>query len=285
MNNYCTNCGTRLGKKDFACKNCGAPIIDLPIGYKFKSNAQKQKQKKILTTLIIIILVCGVISGGKVIFTEIRISNLKDDYVIPYIKANYPVNNATIEFKEAGKCVVSGNCYFNTLSGCDGSSCEPYKYLNRFKCKSYYYNATINGEKFTITVFKKDGEFGVVEGKNIYGLDRKLSEDELSIADIEDTYVVPYVSEKYSEEPTSIKFSETGKCIIKGNCTFDRGGCDGTSCVPYEYLNKSECRSYYFEVVINDVKHTITAYYKDGVYNVVEGKNIYGEDENKEIEQ
>ena len=29
MNNYCTNCGNKLNKKDIKCDNCGTAVIDL----------------------------------------------------------------------------------------------------------------------------------------------------------------------------------------------------------------------------------------------------------------
>lgn len=276
MNNYCTNCGTRLGSKDFACNNCGIPIVDIPIGYKFKSNQQKKKQKKILTVIAAIMLLCVSLVVGKIVFTEIKIKKLEKDYVLPFIKENYPINSATVKFSDAGKCVISGDCYTNFGSGCDGSSCEPYKYMDRFKCKSYYYDANINGKNFTITVFKKDGKYGVVEGKNIYGKDKEKNE-EADIDRLEEDYVLPYIKEKYYIDDPVINYLESGKCIISGSCLHDRGGWD-SPCEEYKYLNEDECKSYYFESKINGETHTFTVFNRDGVYNVVEGKNIYGTD-------
>lgn len=176
MNNYCTNCGTRLGSKDLACKNCGTPVVDLPIGYRFKTKAQKEKQKKTITILVAVFVTVVVLAIMHEVALNLKIKSLQNKYVLPYVVKTYNVNNPKIKFKEAGRCIISGDCYINLGSGCDQSYCEEYRFLSRFKCKSYYYNVFINGKEYTITVFKKDGKYNVVTGKNIYGLDEEQND-------------------------------------------------------------------------------------------------------------
>ena len=178
MNNYCTNCGNKLGSSDLVCKNCDTPVVDLPIGYEFKSKTQKANDKKSLKKIILIILFIVIIPFLRIVFEEVKIEFLKNKYLVPYIKEKYYVNNPDIKFTEAGRCIISGECYFNFGSGCDQSYCEPYKYLNRFKCKSYYFDFYYYGENHILTVFKKEGSYYVVEGKNIYGLDEYEFESE-----------------------------------------------------------------------------------------------------------
>lgn len=85
------------------------------------------------------------------------------------MKKNFKENDYSIEYMSSGKCVVSGNCMFDPLFGCDGGVCQEYTFLEG--CKSYYYSVEIKDETYTITVFYKDKVYSVIEGENIYGLD------------------------------------------------------------------------------------------------------------------
>ena len=52
-------------------------------------------------------------------------------------------------------------------------------YTDPVKTKGYTnLSGNLNGKSKTITVFKKDGSYSVVEGKNIYGLDSEKDEEE-----------------------------------------------------------------------------------------------------------
>lgn len=166
MNNYCTNCGNKLNKNDLVCQNCNTPIIDLPYNYIYKSPQKKRINKIIIISLSILVSLIILIILGYIL----KINVLKTKYVEKYILDNYPNQKYTIKYNSSGKCIVSGNCYYNWGSGCDQNSCDEYKYLNRFKCRSYYYNVKIDKKNFIITVFRKGLKYSVVEGKNIYGI-------------------------------------------------------------------------------------------------------------------
>ncbi len=186
MNNYCTNCGKKLEKDDLACKACNTPIIDLPYNYDYKSPEKKETTRKILTILGICILCVIVFFIAKDVINRIKISKMQKEYIEPYLKENYSNLNYSIKYNSSGKCIISGNCYFDPVMGCDGGACQEYKYLDDNNCKSYYYSIKSDTKEFLLTVVNRNNHFFVVEGKNIYGMDKENDEDIIS-SDSKDT--------------------------------------------------------------------------------------------------
>ena len=177
MNNYCTNCGKELEKNDLVCKNCNTPIIDLPYNYDYKSPEAKERTRKILTILGICIMCMIVFFFAKGVINKIKISKLQKAYIEPFLKENYSNLNYSIKYNSSGKCIISGNCYFDPVKGCDGGVCQEYRYLDEKDCKSYYYSIKSNTKEFILTVVNRNNQFFVVEGKNIYGKDKEIYKD------------------------------------------------------------------------------------------------------------
>ena len=180
MNNYCTNCGKKLEKNELVCKNCNTSIIDLPYNYVYKSPKKKKMQKNILIIIGVCILCFLVFSFSKKIIEKVKIDKLQKNYVEPYLERNYSNVNYSIKYDSSGKCIISGDCYFDPSMGCDGHVCHQYEYLNENECKSYYYHIKTDDDidadnEFIITVFNKDDLYSVVEGKNIYGTDKNIN--------------------------------------------------------------------------------------------------------------
>ena len=175
MNNYCTNCGKKLKEKEYYCTTCGTPIISLPKGY--IPPAKRKKRKKILKSTFYIMIIITIIIVTSLLRKYILINNLEKNYIIPYLQKNYPDQNSTIKYEKSGRCIISGNCYFDPVFGCDGGWCEEYKYLSRFECKSYYFTVTNdNNEEFILTIVKRNDEIYVVKGINIFGKDETKEE-------------------------------------------------------------------------------------------------------------
>lgn len=179
MNNYCTNCGKKLMERDLICNNCNTPIIELPYNYKYVDSrkkyvdSRKSKIKRVMLIIIGIILLCliGVFIANNII-NRLTIKKLQKDYIEPYLEENYTSKKYSITYDSAGKCIISGNCIFDPVMGCDGGTCQPYKYLDENECKSYYYSVIIEDKELTLTVVNQNNNFYVVEGKNIYGEDK-----------------------------------------------------------------------------------------------------------------
>lgn len=169
MNNYCTNCGNRLKKRDLVCSECNTPIIDLPDDYEFKSVSEKSANKKTRN----IVIFCSLFVLGLFliyfVFVNVKSGVYLDKYVKPFLKENYGDLDYSIEYDGSGKCIVSGNCYFDLVRGCDGGACDEYEYLNEFGCFSYYYIVETADEKFVVTVVDYDKKVSVVKGRSIYG--------------------------------------------------------------------------------------------------------------------
>ena len=177
MNNYCTNCGKKLKHNELVCKNCQTPIVDLPYDYEYKS-PQKAKLLKVILIIIVIFLLCILsIFIAKTLIQKNKVNSLQNNYVEPYLQQNYPNTNYSIEFDYSGKCIISGNCYFDPVQGCDGGACQEYEYLSDEDCQSYYYNVSTAKTNFVVTVVYKDNTYYVVEGRNIYGEDEKESSE------------------------------------------------------------------------------------------------------------
>lgn len=171
MNNYCTNCGKPLSKHDMFCTNCGTPIVDIP--YDYVPPIEKEKKKKRLKIIGIILLSIVAIILIIIIIKIITIKSLQKKYVEPFLgEGNYEIS-----YSSSGQCVIAGECSPNIFRGCDGG-CKLYEYLPEDECKSYYYNVDTENERFTVTVFKKDGKYSAVRGKNIYGEDYKKEPEE-----------------------------------------------------------------------------------------------------------
>lgn len=172
MNNYCTNCGKPLSKHDMFCTNCGTPIVDIP--YDYVPPIEKEKKIKRIKIIGIVLFCIIAIIVLILIIRTIFISNLQKKYVEPFLgKGNYK-----IEYSSSGQCVIAGECNPSILRGCDGGYCELYEYLPENECKSYYFTVEQRKKRFTVTVFKKDGKYSTVKGKNIYGEDYKKESNE-----------------------------------------------------------------------------------------------------------
>lgn len=185
MNNYCTNCGNRLKKRDLVCSECNTPIIDLPDDYEFKSVSEKSANKKTRN----IVIFCSLFVLGLFliyfVFVNVKSGVYLDKYVKPFLKENYGDLDYSIEYDGSGKCIVSGNCYFDLVRGCDGGACDEYEYLNEFGCFSYYYIVETADENFVVTVVDYDKKVSVVKGRSIYGAEEE-EEVEESIDDTSD---------------------------------------------------------------------------------------------------
>ena len=173
MNNYCTNCGNRLKKRDLVCSECNTPIIDLPEGYEFKGISEKSANKKTRNIVIFCSLFVLVLFLIYFVFVNVKSGVYLDKYVKPFLKENYGDLDYLIEYDGSGKCIVSGNCYFDPVRGCDGGACEEYEYLNEFGCFSYYYIVETADEKFVVTVVDYDKKVSVVKGRSIYGAEEE----------------------------------------------------------------------------------------------------------------
>lgn len=185
MNNYCTNCGNKLEIDDLVCKTCNAPIIELPYNYDYKSPEKKERTRKTLTIICICLLCVITFCFAKGVINKIKVSKMQKEYVEPYLKENYSNLNYSIKYDSSGKCIVSGDCYFDPAMGCDGGACREYTYLDKNDCKSYYYSIKSDTKEFILTVVDRNNQFSVVEGKNIYGKDKE-NHEYTSINDTDD---------------------------------------------------------------------------------------------------
>lgn len=185
MNNYCTNCGNQLKKRDLVCSECNTPIIDLPDDYEFKSISEKSDNKKTRNIVIFCSLFVLVLFLIYFVFVNVKSGVYLDKYVKPFLKENYGDLDYSIEYDGSGKCIVSGNCYFDPVRGCDGGACEEYEYLNEFGCFSYYYIVETADENFVVTVVDYDKKVSVVKGRSIYGAEEEEEVKE-SVDDISD---------------------------------------------------------------------------------------------------
>ena len=165
MNNYCTNCGKKLSGGELVCKKCNTPIIKLDKNYKFTSKKTKNIKKVFFIVVIVFILI--IISLFSI--HMLSVYKLKNEYVIPFIENELHEKNYKVRYDSSGKCIVSGNCYFDPVQGCDGGICSQYEYSKDKNCKSYYYSVKVKNESFFVTVVKKGNKFYTVKGKNING--------------------------------------------------------------------------------------------------------------------
>ena len=167
MQKFCGKCGNELNEDDKVCSKCNTPT---------HGNEPKKMDiaVKILIIFGIVVLSIIVLLATIIIRNQLKIYNMQKKYVEPYLKSNYENKNFKISYSSSGRCIISGNCHFDPVMGCDGGSCIEYKYLDDENCKSYYYNVKIDDDSFDVTVVDHNNELYVVEGKNISGSDKKL---------------------------------------------------------------------------------------------------------------
>ena len=177
MNNYCTNCGEKLKPYSEECKKCGTAVLDIPKDYKHEHIKKSNFKKKLAFGFGIAVVVIFAFIVIRKIYIKIMSNKLTNEYAIPYLEETYGNYYSNLEFDMYGKCIVSGNCYTEPLIECDGNGCEAYTYLSRFKCMSFFYTFDVGEESREVTVFKKDGKYQVVGGRNIYGYLDDLSDN------------------------------------------------------------------------------------------------------------
>lgn len=91
--------------------------------------------------------------------------------------------------------------------------------------------------------------------------------------------VIPYIEENYSVDDYKIIYSNSGKCIVSGECRDSQvRGCALSGCEEYEYLEDEKCTAYYFKFTdaVRDKTTIITVVDRKDTQYVVEGENIYG---------
>ena len=177
MNNYCTNCGEKLKPYSEKCYKCGTAVLDIPSDYKHEHIKKSNFKKKLAFTFGITIVVILTLLVARKLYVKVMSNKLMNEYAIPYLENIYGKYYSNLEFDMYGKCIISGDCYTEPLIKCDGNGCEVYSYLSRFKCMSFFYTFDVGEESREITVFKKDGKYQVVGGRNIYGYLDDLSDN------------------------------------------------------------------------------------------------------------
>ena len=222
MNNYCTNCGKKLEKDELVCKKCDTPIVDLPYNYVYKSSKKVKQIKKILKILIIVSL-CFIVTVVLILIlcavnNQYLKNSLQKRYVEPYLKENYGNMDFSIAYDSSGKCIISGDCYYDIVRGCDGGSCHEYKYLDENVCKAHYYFVKNDERNFIVTIVEKDNQIYAVEGKNIYGDDNYNGyKNNINVTKY------PYESDYYSlYTEYVIKLDKTNNISMKFSVTQNR---------------------------------------------------------------
>ena len=179
MNNYCTNCGKKLEKKELKCSSCGTPIVKIPNNYTYLSPEKAARRSKVITIIVYIFALIVAVFLIKTVVNKIYENKLQKNYVEPYLQERYPYEKFDIEFDSSGKCIVSGDCLYDPVMGCDGGACNPYNYLDEKECHAYYYKVSNNNDYFTVTVVKNKDQYYAVRGVNIYGADDTESNNAL----------------------------------------------------------------------------------------------------------
>ena len=169
MNNYCTNCGEKLNKNDLICKKCNTPVVDIPDNYVTPN--KKKTKKKVLMIIGIIIVSFIVLFGVKELIKLYEVSKIKKSYIIPLIEKEYKGENYKLSFSNKGRCIVSGNCKFDPVFGCDGGACDEYVYLDEDTCTAYYFKYEENGSDKSeyITAIKRNNDIYAVKDIYVYG--------------------------------------------------------------------------------------------------------------------
>lgn len=243
MNNYCTNCGKKLGKDDLVCQICNTPIVDLPHNYYYKSSKEKKSLKKLLIIVSIVLLISVIIPSIIVFINKNKAYKIQKKYIEPYLEKNYHNSYSSIEFEGSGKCIIGGECSRNSIKACDISPgrCKEYIYLEDNNCKSYYFHISGKKAPFVVTAVKQNNKFYVVTGKNINGTDyindtsnyynesseknidkHKYDENEEQVDKYENDYNVKHV-EKYPYESDYYDFNSKS---IDNKIYLDNNGMD-----------------------------------------------------------
>ena len=168
MQKFCGKCGNKLNEDDKVCSKCNTPT---------HGNEPKKMDiaVKILIIFGVVVLSIIVLLATILIRNQLKIHKMQKDYVEPLLKQNYGDKEFEIKYSSSGRCIISGDCYFDPVMGCDGGSCVEYKYLDDDNCKSYYYYVKDENDSFYVTVVNNNGKLSVVEGKNIYGEDKRTT--------------------------------------------------------------------------------------------------------------
>lgn len=199
MNNYCTNCGEKLKAYTVLCKKCDTPVANVSCEYKHVPPKKRVVRKKILAVLFVIVSVIFAFFFTRKIYITVNSNKLMNSMVIPFLSEKYGSFYSELKFDMYGKCIVSGDCYTEPLISCDGNGCELYTYLSRFKCMSFFYTYKIGDNSHSVTVYKKDGKFQIVDGRNIYGYDDKFSESYINIEGTDRSIRNYYIKDNYFE--------------------------------------------------------------------------------------
>ena len=102
------------------------------------------------------------------------------------------------------------------------------------------------------------------------------------VNNLQKRYVEPYLNKNYGSGNYSVRYDSSGKCIISGNC-YRNDSCNfGGGCQEYEYLDRAQCKSYYYYVNTTHKDFVVTVVKKKNNISVVEGRNIYGTDKSEE---
>ena len=92
--------------------------------------------------------------------------------------------------------------------------------------------------------------------------------------------VKTFLKKTYPDQTFKVKYSSSGKCILRGECEngMDEISCDGSvfipGCKPYVY--ESDCKAYYYDAVSNKqiIKETVYQYGDEGKLYTIEGKYV-----------
>ena len=179
MNNYCTNCGEKLEKKDIKCKICGTPIIDV-------TKIPKKMNKKIL-------IIIGSIFAGIVLLV------LFYSFVYPYLLMPFIKNKLKNDFNASNIEISSPKACYICDSSCDGS-CLSHRYV--FNCFEYKVKYKSDDKLYNIELTYDDWKF-----KTMMNLDNEYYED----------VRYPHNEENYLEEYGYIDDNNSGYYTNDGN--------------------------------------------------------------------
>ena len=137
MNNYCTNCGNKLNKKDIKCDNCGTAVIDLSY-LKRKKNKKNTKTIAIVFGIIVLVILFYFFVYPYLLMPLLKIQ----------IKNKYDASNIKID--------SHSSCY-RCDGSCDGSCFSHKLILNCFEYDvSYEVNGVKKNSTFEIHNWKTD---------------------------------------------------------------------------------------------------------------------------------
>ena len=168
MNNYCTNCGKKLEKGELECLNCNTLVVDLPCDYVYVTPEKRKRNKIILYVFIGLLTVILLVIGIQYLIFRIKLGKYEKEYIKPYITQKYGSSYKKIKYVDKTDCIVSGDCYFDPVMGCDGGACVQYKYVELGTCVSYHFTVSNGDSEKNINVSVRGDEVRVAEGVYIY---------------------------------------------------------------------------------------------------------------------